>query len=342
MPRLPVAALVIQSPMPVARIISLLLAALLMAAATLSVASPVHAAGGHGLREAANGYRQSHNLAPVGGTALLDDIATRRAARMAQKNELEHDMEYVVRRLNDSGVCWSGFGEIIAWENYPDYSPDRAMEMWWNSPRHRDIMMGESYNNAGGAWDTAGDGGHYSVMVFVTLCGQSIAAEPGSVLYPDDRYEPNRELVLKEGRVTAYRLERSGGVIAQKSIKLSKTVRVRGAGRARENGKAWLKVSSGPLAGYWVHETNDSFVRGLTQRDKFDTDRAVTLEPGRYLGIRFDWLGRIKATRTYTFGHARTVSTSAHAIINGRHYFMLSSGPLAGYWIRDTPKVHPA
>ncbi len=88
-------------------------------------------------------------------------------------------------------------------------------------------MMGESYNAAGGAWDTAGDGGHYSVMVFVTLCGQSIAAEPGSVLYPDDRYEPNRELVLKEGRVTAYRLERSGGVLAQKSIKLSKTVRVR-------------------------------------------------------------------------------------------------------------------
>ena len=65
-------------------------------------------------------------------------------------------------------------------------------------------------------------------------------------------------------------------------------------------------MSSGALAGYWVHETNDSFVRGLTQRDNFDPDKHVTLEPGRYLGMRFDWLGRIKASKAYTFGHERT------------------------------------
>ncbi len=342
MPRRPVAALATHAPMPVARIIALLLAALMMAAVTLSVASPVRAAGGDGLREAANGYREAHGRNPVVGTALLDDIATRRAAHMAQEDKLEHDMAYVSQRLNDAGVCWSGFGEIIAWENYPDYSPDRAMEMWWNSPPHHDIMLGADYNAAGGAWDTANDGGHYSVMVFVTLCGPSAAAEPGSVLYPDDRYVPNRELVLKEGGVTAYRLGRSGEVMGQKSVKLSKTVRVRAAGRTRENGRAWLKVSSGAFAGYWVHETNDSFVRGLTQRDKFGTDKQVTLEPGRYLGMQFDWLGRVKASKSYTFGHARTMSTSAQAIINGRHYFMLSSGPLSGYWLRDTPKVHPA
>ena len=73
-----------------------------------------------------------------------------------------------------------------------------------------------------------------------------------------------------------------------------------------------------------------------------DVGGAVTLEPGRYLGLRFDWLGRTKGSRAYTFGHERTLSTSAHAVINGRHYLMLSSGPLAGYWVRDTPQVHPA
>jgi hypothetical protein len=341
MQRRPVAALAIHPPVPLARIIALLLAALMMAAVTLSVAAPVRAVGGDGLREAANGYRQAHGRAPVGGTALLDDIANRRASRMAHDDKLEHDMAYVTQRLNDAGVCWSGFGEIIAWENYPDYSYDRTAEMWWNSPPHHDIMLGEGYNAAGGAWDTASDGGHYSVMVFVTLCGQSVAAEPGSILYPDDRYDPNRELVLKEGRVTACRLGRSGGVMSQKSVKLSKTVRVGGAGRTRANGKAWLKVGSGAFAGYWVHETNVSFVRGLTQRDNFDADRQLTLEAGRYLGMRFDWLGRVKASHAYTFGHARTVSTSAYAIISGRHYFMLSSGPLSGYWVRDTPQVHP-
>ncbi len=58
MPRRPVAALAVRPPMPMARTIALLLAALLMAAVTLAAAAPVRAAGGDGLREAANGYRQ--------------------------------------------------------------------------------------------------------------------------------------------------------------------------------------------------------------------------------------------------------------------------------------------
>jgi uncharacterized protein YkwD len=342
MPRRPAAVIAARPPTPTARTIAMLLAALLMMAVTLAATAPVRATGGDGLRAAANGYREGHGLAPVVGTALLDDIANRRAAHMARDNTLEHDMAYVSRRLNDAGVCWSGFGEIIAWENYADYSADRVMEMWWDSPSHHDIMMGEGYNAAGGAWKTASDGGHYSVMVFVGLCGQSVASEPRSVLYPDVRYDPNRELVLKDTHVTAYRMDRSGAVLSQKSIRLSRTLRVSSAGRARANGKVWLKVNSGALAGYWVHETSGSYVRGMTQRDIFSSDKITIIEPGRYVGMRFDKLGRIKASKTYWFGHERTLSISAHAVINGRHYLMLSSGPLAGYWIRDTPQVHPA
>jgi Cysteine-rich secretory protein family len=342
MPRRPVAVMALRPPMPMARAIALLLAALLMATLALAWAAPVRAAGGDGLREAANAYRATEDLAPVVGTALLDDIANHRAARMANQDNLEHDMDYVMRRLNEAGVCWSGFGEIIAWDNYPTYDYDFTMGLWWNSPLHHDVMMGEGYNAAGAAWDTSDGGSHYSVMVFVTLCGQSVASEPGSLLYPDDRYDPNRELVLKDGRVTAYRLGRSGEVLAQKTVRLSHTLRVHASGRTRENGKAWLKVSTGSLMGYWVHETNTSFVRGLTQKDKYGSPKPVTLEPGRYVGMEFDWLGRVKKRDSYTFGHERTLTTSAHAIINGRHYYMLSSGPLAGLWVRDTPKVHPA
>src|SRR5262245_6626814 len=332
MPRRPMAVTSALPPLSAARTVALLFAALLMVSLSLAVASPVRAAGGDGLREAANGYRQDHGLAPVVGTALLDDIATHRAARMAGEKKLEHDMDYVMQRLNQSGVCWSGFGEIIAWDNYPGYDYDFTVGLWWDSPLHHDVMMGESYNAAGAAWDTATSGGHYSVMVFVTLCGQSVAAEPGSLLYPDDRYDPNRELVLKERRMTAYRLGRSGEVLAQKTVRLSHTLRVHAGGRTRENGKAWLKVRAGSLMGYWVHETNNSFVRGLTQKDRYGSPKPVTLEPGAYVGMEFDWLGRVKKSDRYTFGHERTLTMSAHAIINGRHYFMLSSGPLAGYW----------
>ena len=342
MPRRPVAVMALRPTMPMARAIALLLASLLMATLALAEATPVRAAGGDGLREAANEYRATEDLAPVVGTALLDDIANHRAARMANQDNLEHDMDYVMRRLNEAGVCWSGFGEIIAWDNYPTYDYDFTMGLWWNSPLHHDVMMGANYNAAGAAWDTAADGSHYSVMVFVTLCGHSVAAEPRSVLYPDDRYSRDRELVLRASRVTAYRLGRSGEVLAQKTIRLSRILRLEASGRARVNHKAWLKVSRGSLMGYWVHETNNTFVRGLTQKDKYSIPKLVTLEPGRYLGAQFDWLGRIKASDRYTFGHERTFFTSAHGIINGAHYYLLSSGPLAGWWVRDTARVHPA
>jgi hypothetical protein len=83
-------------------------------------------------------------------------------------------------------------------------------------------------------------------------------------------------------------------------------------------------------------------VRGLTQRNTFADGKQVRFAPGRYLGMRFDWVGRTTDTDSHTFGGARTMWASQLAIINGRHYYLLSSGPLAGYWVRDTAKVDPA
>lgn len=153
----------------------ILLLGLLLAG--LVSAPPTLAYGGDGLRAAANGYRTQYGLAPVVGLALLDDIATARAADMVRNNDLEHDMTYVRNRMNSAGLCWTGFGEIIAWSRGGDYSYDRTMSQWWNSPTHQAIMMGSSYNAAGGAWKQHADGGYYSVMVFVDLCA-SVPAEP--------------------------------------------------------------------------------------------------------------------------------------------------------------------
>jgi hypothetical protein len=202
-------------------------------------------------------------------------------------------------------------------------------------------MMGQGYNAAGGGWRTAADGGHYSVMVFVTLCGDSVASPSAGVLYPDDRYRPNRELVLRARRVTAYRLGRSGAVLARKSVTLSKVTRAASNGRARANGRAWLKVSTGALAGHWVHETDATFVRGLTEKRLFTAERQVALAPGRHVGQAFDRLGRVRASHGAFFHGGRTFRTSALGVINGRRYFLLGSGPLDGFWVRDTPAVRP-
>ena len=82
-------------------------------------------------------------------------------------------------------------------------------------------------------------------------------------------------------------------------------------------------------------------MRGLTQRDNFDAAEQPDARAGRYLGMRFDWLGRIKASKATP--SARTDAVDLGACHHQRAtYYMLSSGPLAGYWVRDTPTVHPA
>jgi hypothetical protein len=323
-------------PRPLGRAMVLLLS-LAVAAGALAAATPVLAAGGDGLRREANKHRVAHDLNPVVGTALLDDIATRRAGQMVAAGKLEHNFDYVSNRLNSSGVCWTGFGEIIAW-NYGDYSYSGTMAQWWDSKDHHKIIMTADYNAAGGAWQKASDGGNYSVMIFAELCS-GIAQSSVHVLRPDVKYDPDRKMVFRAGWVTGYHLSAGGAVLGKKIVRFGSTARATAAGRARVNGKAWLKVSSGPFAGYWVHESPDSFVRGMTQRSRFDPERDLVVQPDTYLGLKFDWLGRVTASRKQTYRHKVHMGSGSRAIINGRPYYLFGSGALDGYWVRDTSQI---
>jgi uncharacterized protein YkwD len=143
-------------------------------AVTLASAGPSLAFGGDGLRASANAYRAGEGVAPVAGTPLVDDIATKRAAQMVAAGKMEHDIGYVLDRLNRAGVCWSAVGEIIAWNGRSEYDYPATMLQWWESPTHHNIMVSPTYNAAGGAWATREGDGNYSVMVFVKLCGADV------------------------------------------------------------------------------------------------------------------------------------------------------------------------
>lgn len=326
-------------PRPIGRSIAALLAITLALAAT-SIAAPVRAAGGDGLRQAANGYRTDHGLNPVFGTALLDDIATKRAAQMVAADQLEHNLDYVFDRLNASGVCWQRFGEIIAWERgYADYSYERTMQMWWNSPTHRDVMMGADYNAAGGAWKAhVEDNAHYSVMIFAELCSD-VAGATVAMLKPDRRYNPDRPMVFRPGSYTGYRLGAGGEVLGQKSVQFRATHRPTSAGRTLANGRAWLKVSSGPLAGYWVHESANSYVRGTTTRYAYVPWAQLVVKSGKYTVFKFDWLGGPTAQKVIRPSATVELQASLKAIISGRPFYLVSSGPLEGFWLRDSYNV---
>lgn len=317
-----------------------LLAAVVAMAVPLSALPALATTRGDGLRAAANERRASGDLPAVAGTDVLDSIADARADQMASADVLAHDMDYVRSRFDSDGVCWTGFGEIIAYSG-GDYSYDHTITQWWNSPVHKSIMMGESYNAAGGSWAQAASGRNYSVMIFVALCpGQlTTTVDP---LRPRQRYSPDRPMVFKPGTHTAYKLSSTGAILSTKRVTFATRTRAEAAGRARVDGRAYLKVSSGPFSGWWVRESGKSFVRGTTQRRDFASDRRLAFDEGTYTGYTFDRLGRRTGSRAYTLTRASGADATSRAIINGRAWWLVRNGIWAGYWIRDTRSVNPA
>lgn len=149
------------------RLLGLLTALALVAA----FAAPAAAVDGDRYVALANAKRASVGLAPVSHSSAVDTVSDERANQMASTDDFSHDLDYVAARLRALGVCFTTFGEIIAWElGYPTYDPARTMERWWTSDGHHAIIVG-NYNAAGGSHKTSPTSNKlYSAMVFVKLC----------------------------------------------------------------------------------------------------------------------------------------------------------------------------
>ena len=144
----------------------------------LGLAAPVAAVGGATYVDLTNEKRASVGKAPIGLLAAVDKVTVERANHMAASDEFEHDMAYVASRLTALGVCYTGYGEIIAYTTRSDYHPSNAIERWWDSPGHHAIMVGD-YTHAGGSHARSATSGRmYSVMVFVKVCGGSGSTAP--------------------------------------------------------------------------------------------------------------------------------------------------------------------
>jgi hypothetical protein len=149
------------------------LAALVVASALMAaMVAPVAATDGSTFVSTVNVYRTAAGVAPVRLDAAVDKIATERANQMAAADEMQHDLDYVGRRLDQLGVCWSMFGEIIAWNS--SGSIDTFVRQWDNSAPHQAIMLGSRYNTAGGS-RARGDSAYYAAMIFVDPCGTAPA-----------------------------------------------------------------------------------------------------------------------------------------------------------------------
>jgi hypothetical protein len=69
--------------------------------------------------------------------------------------------------------------------------------------------------------------------------------------------------------------------------------------------------------------------------------RRLSFEAGTYVGVRFNSIGTVLASKTMTLSRASGASTIRRAIPPGQssHWFYIVDGGLAGYWVRDTGAI---
>ncbi|MEO8511121.1 MAG: cell wall-binding repeat-containing protein [Chloroflexota bacterium] len=165
------------------RLTSLAVAMVLATVAIGGHPTPSAAVGGNQFVQLSNVKRASEGKPPVGLSAAVDQISVERANAMASTDNFAHDLAYVERRLRELGQCFSGYGEIIAWERgWGSQSYQRTIDQWWASAGHHAIMAGD-FNAAGGSWALSGaTNKQYSVMVFVKLCSAPAPTPPPAPL----------------------------------------------------------------------------------------------------------------------------------------------------------------
>ncbi len=153
------------------RVLASLIAVALALGSLHAAAPPAAAVDGAAYVTLANQKRATEGKGPVAFASFLEQISDERAQKLASSDVFAHDLDYVWDRLKAAGVCFTGVGEIMAWERgYPTYDPARTMESWWKSTGHHAVIVGD-YNAAGGSHRTSSASNKiYSVMVFAKFC----------------------------------------------------------------------------------------------------------------------------------------------------------------------------
>jgi uncharacterized protein YkwD len=188
---------------PSRNLLSTLLASLLLAVTVLPVTSgPVEARDGANFVDIVNRYRADAGVPPVKLHGVVDEIAVQRAAQLAAARRLGHDFDYLMRRLDEEGVCWRAIGEVVAWNSESEAGRlEQFVSQWYHSDPHREVMLGSGYTHAGASWKTGSDGHHYAAMIFVKICGAT--AEPvtyaGFTDIADSKFRTSIAWVTKRG-----------------------------------------------------------------------------------------------------------------------------------------------
>ena len=143
------------------------------------LADAVQTQAGRDLVLLTNSQRTAQGLVALRMDPDLMAIARARAEVMAREDVMGHaepDGRTVIDRLTAANVTSYGFGEILAWNNYPtvQLSIRESIRVWMASPSHRTIMLSDDYNYIGYGAAVSASGKWYYAGVFVKQADKTV------------------------------------------------------------------------------------------------------------------------------------------------------------------------
>jgi peptidoglycan/xylan/chitin deacetylase (PgdA/CDA1 family) len=142
---------------------------------------------------------------------------------------------------------------------------------------------------------------------------------------------------LEAGMQYGYTFSSAGHIRSSRSVELASKIVVssdrRGVIPTRTG--TWLRLTTGPLAGYYVRESPVSYIPGKAGEGSYGAGATVTFAAGRYLAYTFESDWTLGSTRygTVTTTSPTVATASRRAVINGRHYVFMTSGAWSGMWM---------
>jgi hypothetical protein len=159
--------------------------------------------------------------------------------------------------------------------------------------------------------------------------------------YPDPAVAGS--LHVEPGTYTALTFGADDRVVGRRTVRFRRAVDLSTARRQRHKGRPAidLRVSDGPLAGWWLPEMPDRvYLEGMAARVGYKPARALVVDAGESLSaLAFDESGRVLDSAPIDPGEGLRLSVDRSAVVNGWRRVRLSGGDLDGYWLVLRPGV---
>jgi peptidoglycan/xylan/chitin deacetylase (PgdA/CDA1 family) len=176
------------------------------------------------------------------------------------------------------------------------------------------------------------------VLVAALLVASSVTLP--SLVAPDEVAAVNPSpsapmaMRLEAGRHTGYTFSSSGAITGSQPATVSAATTVQATHRSFIGTRGvFLRMSTGPMAGYWIRESMVAHIIGATAVRRFDPPRAIAMPVGTVLGYKFSTSWDLISAPVKTFTSASSATATRSAAIHGVTYYLIADGPLANSWV---------